>query len=127
MATRYPIGMFPALLGALAPIALPPAPVESETAESEIVVMTEDRSFLAWDDLAKLAARFETEHPGVRVRLADQSGASGSQDKLKFLIAGDLQLDVARIDITELSAFVAEEALHDLRPALDALEFDTSG
>lgn len=88
--------------------------------------MVEDRSFAAWHDLAALAKEFEAAHPGVRVRLADQSGASGSQDKIKFLIAGDLPLDVARIDITELPAFVAESALYDVGPVLERLDFDTS-
>ncbi len=126
--------MLPALLVALTsatPLAaVPVAPATAPTAtpsEREVVVMVEDRSFAAWHDLSLLAARFEEEHPGVRVRLADQSGAAGSQDKIKFLIAGDLPLDVARIDITELSAFVAENALFDVRPVFEELGFDTAG
>jgi multiple sugar transport system permease protein len=39
---------------------------------------------------------------------------------VRFLLAGDLQLDLVRIDIMELAGFVAEDALLDVEPYLAA-------
>jgi multiple sugar transport system permease protein len=82
----------------------------------ELVVMVEERTFGAWPELVELAREFELAHPGLRVSVADQGGAVGRQDKTRFMLAGDLPLDVARIDVTELGLFLAEEALVDLEP-----------
>lgn len=78
--------------------------------------MAEDATLTSWPLLEELSGHFEDRHPGVRVRLLSLGGAAGSQDKVKFLLAGDLPLDVTRIDITELAAFAAEGALVDLAP-----------
>ncbi|HVS10586.1 MAG TPA: extracellular solute-binding protein [Planctomycetota bacterium] len=82
----------------------------------ELVVMVEERTFGAWPELVELAREFELAHPGLRVSVADQGGAVGRQDKTRFMLAGDLPLDVARIDVTEFGLFLAENALVDLEP-----------
>lgn len=86
----------------------------------ELVVMIDEMNFASWDALEELAAEFEAKHPGVSVRLLDQQGAVGQQDKARFLLAGGLQLDVTRIDVTEFSAFLGEGALVDLQPYFEA-------
>ncbi len=90
------------------------APAHAE--ETELVVMVEESNLSAWEELLALARDFERANEGVHVRPIELGGAAGSQDKVKFLLAGDLQLDVVRIDIQELAAFVAEGALLDLEP-----------
>ena len=81
--------------------------------------MAEEAHLDSWPVLHELAAEFGREH-GVRVELLPLGGAAGSMDKGKFLLAGDVPLDVLRIDVTELAAFVAEGALLDLQPFFDA-------
>jgi multiple sugar transport system substrate-binding protein len=81
----------------------------------DLVVMVEDAALRSWPTLQGLAREFEERH-GVAVRLVDLGGAAGTKDKLKFLLAGDVPLDLARIDVTELAAYVADGALVDLEP-----------
>lgn len=81
--------------------------------------MLEEDTLDSWSVLEELAGEFEEEH-GVRVKLLPLGGASGAQDKGRFFLAGDLPLDVLRIDVTELAAFRAEGALLDLQPYFDA-------
>lgn len=82
----------------------------------QLVVMVDERSFESWPGLLALEQEFETRYPGLDVRLTDMGGAVGQQDKPRFMLSGDLQLDVARIDVTEFGAFLAENALIDLEP-----------
>jgi len=82
--------------------------------------MAEEASLASWPVLEELAAELEGRHAGVDVRLLPLGGAAGAEDRGKFMLAGDLQLDLLRIDITELAAFVAEDALFDLQPFFDA-------
>jgi ABC-type sugar transport system permease subunit/ABC-type glycerol-3-phosphate transport system substrate-binding protein len=84
--------------------------------ERELVVMAEEGHLSAWQALEELARAFEREHPGMRVRLLPLGGAAGAQDKPKFLLAGDVPLDLLRIDVTELGAYRDEGALVDLEP-----------
>lgn len=122
--------MSPLLLLLTAPLLAPQPPLERfgaalgparpRPAERRIVVMTEAAGFKTWPVLRQLARQFEAEHPGVRVELLDSSGAAGAKDKNKFMIAGGLELDITRIDITELPAYLAEGALVDLQPFFDA-------
>jgi multiple sugar transport system permease protein len=105
------------LLGLFLLAACPLAPLP---AERELVVMAEESHLSAWQALQELAREFERAHPGVHVRLLPLGGAAGSQDKGKFLLAGDVPLDLLRIDITELAAFAGEGALRDLGPLLAA-------
>jgi len=86
----------------------------------ELVVMVDERAFESWPQLEQLAREFEASHPGLEVKLADMQGAVGQQDKSRFMLSGNLQLDVMRIDVTELGAFLAEGALVDLQPYFDA-------
>ncbi len=104
-----------AALGFLAALALP-----AVAGERELVVLAEERVLDSWPVLERIARQFEADHPGVRVRLLDEGGAAGSRDRIKFLLAGDLQVDVARIDVTEIAAFAGEGALVDLAPLLAA-------
>lgn len=91
-----------------------------EPAERRLVVMAEIAGLRSWPTLVELAREFEGRHPGLRVELLDLGGAAGAQDKHKFLLAGNLQLDVTRIDVSEFAAFVDEGALVDLQPYFDA-------
>ncbi len=86
----------------------------------DLVVMAEDMHMESWPVLEVLAEEFEAEHPEVEVKLLTIGGAAGGQDKTRFMLAGDLQIDVMRIDITELAAFITEDALIDLQPYFDA-------
>ena len=96
-----------------------------QAAERELVVLVEEGHLSAWQELERLADAFEREHPGVNVRALPLGGAAGAQDKAKFLLAGDVPLDLLRIDITELAAYAAEGALLDLGPYLAAAgDFD---
>jgi len=79
-------------------------------------VMAEDATLVSWEPLQELTREFEQRHPGVTVRLTSLGGAAGSQDRVKFLLAGDVPLDLARIDVTELAAYATEGALLDLEP-----------
>lgn len=94
-----------------------PAPFEGR----ELVVMVDEKSFESWDVLQRIARDFEAAHPGLEVRVIDQGGAVGQQDKSRFMLTGDLQLDVTRIDVTEFGAFLREGALVDIDAALRAL------
>jgi multiple sugar transport system permease protein len=85
----------------------------------ELVVMVEDAALRSWPTLQGLARDFEQRH-GVAVKLVDLGGAAGTKDKLKFLLAGDVPLDLARIDVTEIAAYVADGALIDLDPYFGA-------
>lgn len=85
----------------------------------ELVVMVEDAALRSWPTLQGLARDFEQRH-GVEVKLVDLGGAAGTKDKLKFLLAGDVPLDLARIDVTELAAYVADGALVALDPYFDS-------
>lgn len=82
--------------------------------------MVDERGFESWPGLYELERDFEARHEGLDVVLLEQSGAVGQQDKSRFLLAGELQLDVTRIDVTEIGAFLAEGALIDLQPFFDA-------
>jgi len=104
---------------ALVSLASPPADAASACAAQELVVMVEDAALRSWPTLQVLAREFEQRH-GVTVKLVDLGGAAGTKDKLKFLLAGDVPLDLARIDVTELAAYVADGALVDLGPYFDA-------
>jgi multiple sugar transport system permease protein len=84
--------------------------------ERELVVLAEEGHLTAWDEVQELARKFERERPGLRVKLLPLGGASGAQDKAKFLLAGGVPLDVLRIDVTELAAYAGEGALVDLAP-----------
>src|SRR5262249_11205319 len=77
----------------------------------------------SWPVLVQMSRRFEAAHPGVHVRLLPLGGAVSSQHKGKFMLAGDVPLDVLRIDVTEIAAFQSENALVDLQPYFSA---DTS-
>ncbi|MBK7641936.1 MAG: extracellular solute-binding protein [Planctomycetes bacterium] len=85
-----------------------------------LVVMAEQQVLESWPLLEEIARRFEAAEPGLEVDLYDEGGAVGGRDKIKFLLAGELQVDVARIDISEFAAFVREGALVDLQPFADA-------
>lgn len=106
------------LLGAaLALLAEPDAPY----AGRELVVMVDEKSFESWSVLERIARGFEAAHPGLVVRVIDQGGAVGQQDKSRFMLTGDLPLDVTRIDVTEFGAFHAQGALIDIDAYLRAL------
>jgi len=85
-----------------------------------LVVMVDERGFESWPGLRAIEADFETRYPDLDVQMIEQSGAVGQQDKSRFMLAGDLQLDVTRIDVTEFGAFLSEGALVDLQPYFDA-------
>ncbi len=106
----------PTPLLALALCASLAAPLSARASERELVVMIDSAAFQAWPTLLEIARDFEESHPGVRVKVLDAAGAVGQQDKARFMLAGDLQLDVVRIDVTEFSAFLTEGALVDLQP-----------
>jgi multiple sugar transport system permease protein len=106
-----------AATGALALALLSPA---ARAGHERLVVMAEQQVLESWPLLETIARRFEAAEPGLQVELYDEVGAIGSRDKIKFLLAGELQLDVARIDISEFAAFVREGALLDLQPYADA-------
>ena len=111
-------------LGVAVLVALPSATAAQdavvETDVRELVVMAEEHHMSSWPVLEGLAAEFEAAHPGLHVRLLSTGGAAGSQDKTRFMLAGDMPLDLMRIDVTELAAFVGEDALIDLQPYFDA-------
>lgn len=89
-------------------------------AERKLVALVEIGGFRSWPVLVELARELEARHPGLRVQLVEMGGAAGAQDKNKFLLAGGMQLDVARIDVTEFAAYLHEGALIDLQPYFDA-------
>ncbi|MEZ6014945.1 MAG: extracellular solute-binding protein [Planctomycetota bacterium] len=107
----------PSLLGGAIASAGAPTPAQ----EGELVALVEDATLRSWPTLVELTREFEARH-GVTVKLVDLSGAAGSKDKLKFLLAGEVPLDLARVDVTELAAFVADGALVDLEPYFAADE-----
>jgi multiple sugar transport system permease protein len=88
--------------------------------EAVLRVMTHERWFAGYETLEEVAREFEQSHPGVRVEILSSAGGAGSRDKLKFTLAGNLQLDVAWLDVTEFSTFLADGALIDLQPYFDA-------
>jgi multiple sugar transport system permease protein len=102
--------------GAFLCVLLASTSTRAHAQDKELVVMVEESNLSAWDELLALARDFERANEGVHVRPIELGGAAGSQDKVKFLLAGDVQLDLVRIDIQELAAFVAEGALLDLEP-----------
>jgi len=106
------------VLGAILLSALAPSLAPSPQDERELVVLVEEGHLSAWQELERLADAFEREHPGLTVRALPLGGAAGAQDKAKFLLAGDVPLDLLRIDVTELAAYAAEGALLDLGPYL---------
>ncbi len=85
-----------------------------------LVVMVDERGFESWPGLYELEREFEARHAGLDVVLLEQGGAVGQQDKARFLLAGELQLDVTRIDVTEFGAYLGEAALVDLEPFFQA-------
>lgn len=87
------------------------AQVLAQQEERELVVMAEDRVLTIWSVLEEMSGEFEVAHPGVRVKRVDTAGAIGSRDKVKFMLAGGMPLDVIRLDVTELAAYWAESAL----------------
>jgi multiple sugar transport system permease protein len=95
------------------------AAVASFAEQRELVVMAEEDFLESWPVLERLAREFEAAHPGVDVRLLPLGGAVSSQHKGKFMLTGDVPLDVLRIDVTEIAAFHSEGALVDLQPYLD--------
>jgi multiple sugar transport system permease protein len=96
------------------------APALGAAGERELVVLAEEGHLAAWREIEALAREFEREHPGVRVKLLPLGGAAGAQDKATFLIAGGVPLDLLRIDVTELAAYLDEGALVDLEPYFEA-------
>lgn len=108
-----------AVLAAAAPSRAQDADAGAER-DRRLVVMVDERGFESWPGLIALEREFEARYPGLDVVLTEMGGAVGQQDKSRFLITGNLQLDVTRIDVTELGAFLAEGALVDLQPYLDA-------
>ncbi len=88
--------------------------------DRELVVMAEEDFLESWPVLVEMSHGFEREHPGVHVRLLPLGGAVSSQHKGKFMLAGDVPLDVLRIDVTEIAAFQSERALVDLEPYFEA-------
>ncbi len=107
-------------LGALALLLAGEARAAALHGTERLVVMAEEQTLDSWSLLETIARRFEAAHPPLAVQLLDEGGASGSRDKIKFFLAGELPLDVARIDITEFAAFVREGALVDLEPFAQA-------
>ncbi len=88
--------------------------------ERVLNVMVEDALLAeSWELLGELTERFEERHEGVSVEVLSLGGAAGTQDKVKFLLAGNVPLDLTRIDVTEIPAFVGEGALLDLQPYFD--------
>ncbi len=94
----------------------------SPAAQEPVVlrVMTHERWFAGFAYMEQVTEQFEREHPGVKVELISSSGGSGSRDKIKFALAGDLPIDVTWIDVTEFSSFLEEEVLVDLQQYFDA-------
>lgn len=82
--------------------------------DRRIVCLIEESTLSAWKEIGALAREFESENPGVRVQMIDGSGASGARDKVKFMLAGGLPLDLVRIDVTEFAGYLADGALLDL-------------
>jgi ABC-type sugar transport system permease subunit/ABC-type glycerol-3-phosphate transport system substrate-binding protein len=82
-------------------------------------VMTHERWFRGFEYMEQVTAEFEAAHPGVKVELISSSGGSGSRDKIRFALAGNLPIDVTWIDVTEFSSFLDEEVLIDLQPFFD--------
>lgn len=85
----------------------------------ELRVMIFDPTWECWKDLLECGREFEREHPGVRVTFLSEAGGSDALAKLKIMLAARQPLDVTWIDVTELSAFLAEDLLLDLSPHLD--------
>ncbi len=85
--------------------------------ERVLHVMVEDPLLAeSWELLGTLSREFEARHGGVRVDLLSLGGAAGTMDRVKLLLAGDVPLDLTRIDITELAAYREANALVDLEP-----------
>ncbi|HEX9792566.1 MAG TPA: extracellular solute-binding protein [Planctomycetota bacterium] len=91
-----------------------------ENEEVELQVLVHESWFAGYPFLLETARDFEAAHPGVRVRVISSAGAAGSVDKVKFMLAGKLPLDVIWIDVTEFAAFLQEDVLLDLQPWFDA-------
>ncbi|KAA3605681.1 MAG: extracellular solute-binding protein [Planctomycetota bacterium] len=82
-------------------------------------VMVHERWFDGFRYLEQTAQEFERSHPGVRVEIQSSASAAGGQDKVKFVLAGRLPVDVTWIDITEFAAFLQEDVLLDLQEYFD--------
>ncbi len=95
--------------------------VDEPYAGRKLVVMIEEKGFESYPQLEKIARAFEASHPGLTVQVMPQSGAVGQQDKSRFMLTGNLQLDVTRIDVTEFGAFFQEGALIDIDADLRAV------
>jgi ABC-type sugar transport system permease subunit/ABC-type glycerol-3-phosphate transport system substrate-binding protein len=113
-----------ATIPAATPVATPvatPAATPTAVAQEPITlrVMTHERWFRGFEYMEQVTAEFEAAHPGVKVELISSSGGSGSRDKIRFALAGDLPIDVTWIDVTEFSSFLDEQVLIDLQPYFD--------
>ncbi len=110
-----------AFLSDFAPAIATPQQTTDEGSETiTLRVMTHERWFRGFEYMEQATREFEAEHPGVKVELISSSGGSGSRDKIRFALAGDLPIDVTWIDVTEFSSFLDEGVLIDLQPYFDA-------
>lgn len=107
------------LAGATDATAAPQSPTPAQEPIT-LRVMTHERWFRGFEYMEQATREFEAEHPGVKVELISSSGGSGSRDKIRFALAGDLPIDVTWIDVTEFSSFLDEGVLIDLQPYFDA-------
>lgn len=90
-------------------------------AEPQILrVLVHERYFTGFPILEEVAREFEAAHPGVHVEVLSSASAAGAHEKVRFMLAGGLPLDVTWIDVTEFGAFLAEGVLTDLQPYFDA-------
>ena len=97
--------------------------LSTQLAAQEITALVDERALGSWQAVEREARDFEAENPGVKVRLIDGGGASGARDKVKFMLAGGMPLDLIRIDVTEFSAYLADGALRSIE-ALSAADPD---
>ena len=107
-----------ALMGACAE----PGPAHGAPAlERELRVMVFEPTSLIerWQRLRELAREFEARHPGLRVTLLADGGAS-SLAKLNILLAAREPVDVVWCDVVEFSSLWNDGALLDLQPYFDA-------
>lgn len=86
----------------------------------ELNVVVHERWFAGFRYLEQTAREFEAAHPGVQVNILSSASAAGGEEKVKFMLAGKLPLDVTWIDVTEFAAFLQEGVLLDLQPYFDA-------
>jgi multiple sugar transport system permease protein len=88
---------------------------------TELRIMVFDPTSLpeAWSKLNDLARRFEAAHPGVTVKLLTEGGGVDPLTKLRILLAAGQPLDIAILDVLELSSFLEDGLLLDLDPWLE--------